>query len=63
MSQIIEGMKVKVLLNPKAAKHSKKIVHGRVVSIVDGSEGLRYRVKYKTSWGMTSGWYPRDQVF
>ena len=60
---IAEGQKVTVLLNPKAGKEKRIYVEGRVVNIVDTSEGTQYRVKYKCSWGYTSGWYHRDELF
>jgi len=60
--QIVEGMRVTVLLNPKAKKEARTFVEGHVVYMADGGEGVRYRVKHKCKWGMTSGWYPLSHI-
>jgi hypothetical protein len=34
---------------------------GTVMDITD-KNGVRYRVRYRAPWGMTSGWYTREQI-
>jgi hypothetical protein len=52
-----------ILANPSSAKKDHVFLAGKIAEENNNGSTTKYRVKHKSPWGMTSGWFDSDCVY